>query len=65
VQIATERLPAKLAVDPGDVQVLCPTRRGAAGTLELGRLLQDRRNPRQDNEPSSGPAAASSASATA
>lgn len=51
VQIATERLPAKLGVDPGDVQVLCPTRRGAAGTLELGRLLQERRNPRQDNEP--------------
>ncbi|MBS2966775.1 ATP-dependent RecD-like DNA helicase [Actinocrinis puniceicyclus] len=51
VQIATERLPAKLGADPADVQVLCPTRRGAAGTLELGRLLQDRRNPRQDNEP--------------
>jgi exodeoxyribonuclease V alpha subunit len=51
VQIATQRLPAKLGVDPGDVQVLCPTRRGAAGTFELGRLLQERRNPRQDNEP--------------
>ncbi len=51
VQIATERLPRKLGADPGDVQVLCPTRRGAAGTVELGRLLQDRRNPRQDNEP--------------
>lgn len=51
VQIATERLPAKLGADPADVQVLCPTRRGAAGTLELGRLLQERRNPRQDNEP--------------
>lgn len=51
VQIATQRLPAKLGADPGDVQVLCPTRRGAAGTLELGRLLQERRNPRQDNEP--------------
>jgi exodeoxyribonuclease V alpha subunit len=51
VQIATERLPAKLGADPADVQVLCPTRRGAAGTVELGQLLQDRRNPRQDNEP--------------
>jgi exodeoxyribonuclease V alpha subunit len=51
VQIATERLPAKLGADVADVQVLCPTRRGAAGTVELGRLLQDRRNPRQDNEP--------------
>ncbi|MGH6656673.1 MAG: SF1B family DNA helicase RecD2 [Actinocrinis sp.] len=51
VQIATERLPRKLGADPADVQVLCPTRRGAAGTVELGRLLQDRRNPRQDNEP--------------
>jgi exodeoxyribonuclease V alpha subunit len=51
VQIATERLPRKLGADPGEVQVLCPTRRGAAGTLELGRLLQERRNPRRENEP--------------
>ena len=51
VEIATERLPAKLGVDPAAVQVLCPTRRGAAGTVELGRLLQERRNPRAENEP--------------
>lgn len=51
VQIATSRLPAKLGADPADVQVLCPTRRGAAGTVELGRLMQERLNPRQENEP--------------
>src|SRR5207237_7040234 len=51
VQIATERLPAKQGADPDDVQVLCPTRRGPAGTVELGRMLQERRNPRQHNEP--------------
>lgn len=50
-QIATERLPAKLGADPADVQVLCPTRRGPAGTVELGRMMQERLNPRQDNEP--------------
>jgi exodeoxyribonuclease V alpha subunit len=51
VEIATSRLPAKLGADPADVQVLCPTRRGPAGTVELGRLMQERLNPRQDNEP--------------
>ena len=51
VQIATERLPAKLGVAPDEVQVLCPTRRGAAGTVDLGRLLQEQRNPRTENEP--------------
>jgi exodeoxyribonuclease V alpha subunit len=51
VQIATERLPAKLGVTPDEVQVLSPTRRGPAGTVDLGRLLQDKRNPRTENEP--------------
>jgi len=51
VQIATERLPAKLGVTPDEVQVLSPTRRGPAGTVDLGRLLQEQRNPRTENEP--------------
>jgi exodeoxyribonuclease V alpha subunit len=50
VEIATRRLPAKLGADPASVQVLCPTRRGAAGTLELCRLLQAERNPRVEGE---------------
>jgi exodeoxyribonuclease V alpha subunit len=50
-RIAAELLPAKLGVDPADVQVLCPARRGPAGAVELCRLLQERRNPRTENEP--------------
>ena len=49
--IATERLPRKLGVDPARVQVLCPARRGAAGAAQLARMLQDRLNPRAENEP--------------
>ena len=50
-EIATERLPRKLGVDPAKVQVLCPARRGAAGAGQLSRLLQERLNPRAENEP--------------
>ena len=50
-EIATERLPRKLGVDPAQVQVLCPARRGAAGATQLARMLQDRLNPRAENEP--------------
>ena len=50
-EIATERLPRKLGVDPARVQVLCPARRGAAGADQLARMLQERLNPRAENEP--------------
>jgi len=50
-EIATERLPRKLGVDPAKVQVLCPARRGAAGADQLARMLQERLNPRAENEP--------------
>jgi exodeoxyribonuclease V alpha subunit len=50
-EIATERLPRKLGVDPAQVQVLCPARRGAAGADQLSRMLQERLNPRAENEP--------------
>ncbi|WP_433223615.1 SF1B family DNA helicase RecD2 [Microtetraspora malaysiensis] len=45
VHLATEAIPRKQGVDPGQVQVLCPMRKGATGTVELGRRLQERRNP--------------------
>ncbi|WP_285708333.1 ATP-dependent RecD-like DNA helicase [Microtetraspora sp. NBRC 16547] len=45
VHLATEAIPRKQGVDPGQVQVLCPMRKGAAGTVELGRRLQERINP--------------------
>jgi exodeoxyribonuclease V alpha subunit len=50
-EIATERLPRKLGVDPTQVQVLCPARRGPAGANQLARMLQEQLNPRAENEP--------------
>lgn len=50
-EIATERLPRKLGVDPEQVQVLCPARRGPAGANQLARMLQEQLNPRAENEP--------------
>lgn len=50
-EIATERLPRKQGVDPAQVQVLCPARRGSAGAEQLSRMLQERLNPRAENEP--------------
>jgi exodeoxyribonuclease V alpha subunit len=50
-EIATERLPRKQGVDPSQVQVLCPARRGSAGADQLSRMLQERLNPRAENEP--------------
>jgi len=49
-EIATERLPRKLGVDPSQVQVLCPARRGPAGANSLARMLQEQLNPRAENE---------------
>lgn len=45
LEIATGRIPASHGVPPSDVQVLAATRRGATGTVELGRRLQERLNP--------------------
>ena len=50
-EIATERLPRKQGVDPAQVQVLTPSRRGPAGADQLSRMLQERLNPRAENEP--------------
>ncbi|MFI6599889.1 ATP-dependent RecD-like DNA helicase [Nonomuraea sp. NPDC050536] len=45
VHLATEAIPRKQGVPASQVQVLCPMRKGVAGTAELGRLLQERLNP--------------------
>ncbi|HET9168296.1 MAG TPA: AAA family ATPase [Actinospica sp.] len=50
-EIATERLPRKQGVDPAQVQVLTPSRRGPTGADQLSRMLQERLNPRAENEP--------------
>ncbi|MFI6477156.1 ATP-dependent RecD-like DNA helicase [Nonomuraea sp. NPDC050663] len=45
VELATVGIPRKQGVSPDQVQVLCPMRKGLAGTAELGRMLQERLNP--------------------
>ena len=40
------RLPGKMGIAPEEIQVLSPTRKGAAGTGELNRILQAALNPK-------------------
>jgi exodeoxyribonuclease V alpha subunit len=51
VHLATVAIPRKQGVDPSQVQVLCPMRKGAAGTAEIGRMIQERLNPAHDSKP--------------
>jgi exodeoxyribonuclease V alpha subunit len=51
VQIATDLIPAKHGVDHAQVQVLCPSRKGHTGTIELGRRIQERLNPPLEGRP--------------
>ncbi|WP_031167566.1 ATP-dependent RecD-like DNA helicase [Streptosporangium roseum] len=48
VHLATEAIPRKQDVGRDQVQVLCPMRKGATGTAELGRRLQERLNPARE-----------------
>ena len=45
VELCKSRLPQKMGIDPGQLQVLSPTRKGAAGTAALNRVLQAVLNP--------------------
>ena len=51
VELCKARLPEKMGVPVGDIQVLTPTRRGPAGTENLNRLLQEALNPVQPGRP--------------
>ncbi len=45
-ELVALRIPERFGLDPvGEIQVLCPTNRGALGTRELNRALQARLNP--------------------
>lgn len=48
VHLATVGIPRKQHVEPDQVQVLSPMRKGATGTAELGRMIQERLNPARD-----------------
>ncbi len=45
VELCARRLPDNMGVDPGDIQVISPTRRGPCGTAALNRALQAALNP--------------------
>jgi exodeoxyribonuclease V alpha subunit len=51
VRIATELIPAKHGVDHSQVQVLCPSRKGRTGTIEIGRRIQEKLNPAVEGRP--------------
>lgn len=44
-QLCCERLPKKMCIPAGDIQVLSPTRRGETGTVYLNSVLQRELNP--------------------
>lgn len=43
--LVTKRLPAYLNINPRDIQVLCPMKRGSAGILNINKELQKAVNP--------------------
>ncbi len=45
VELCRTRLPKNMGIDAGQIQVLSPTRKGAAGTFVLNRALQEALNP--------------------
>ncbi|WP_220040099.1 SF1B family DNA helicase RecD2 [Nonomuraea aridisoli] len=49
--LAMVAIPRKQGVPPGQVQVLCPMRKGETGATALGRLIQERLNPAADDKP--------------
>ncbi|MEV1175117.1 ATP-dependent RecD-like DNA helicase [Nonomuraea sp. NPDC049784] len=49
--LAMVAIPRKQNVEPGQVQVLCPMRKGETGATTLGRLIQDQLNPAADDKP--------------
>lgn len=45
LELCAERLPKGLGLNPSQIQVLSPTRKGRCGTASLNRLLQEALNP--------------------
>ncbi|RLU79311.1 hypothetical protein CTZ27_37360 [Streptomyces griseocarneus] len=51
VELVATRIPQHFATTPESIQVLCPARRHAAGTLDLNARLQARLNPKAPERP--------------
>ncbi|MCL2002923.1 MAG: ATP-dependent RecD-like DNA helicase [Oscillospiraceae bacterium] len=49
-ELCAVRLPDKLGVEPEQIQVLTPTRRGPCGTVSLNKVLQEALNPAADHK---------------
>ena len=49
VELCKTRLPEKMGIPAGEIQVLTPTRKGPTGTAALNRALQSALNPRAAN----------------
>ena len=45
VGLCSTRLPKNMGIQPAEIQVLTPTKKGSAGTVHLNRLLQQSLNP--------------------
>ena len=45
VGLCAQRLPNNMGIDPSQIQVLTPTKKGGAGTVYLNSILQQRLNP--------------------
>lgn len=46
----SDRLPSRMGISTGDIQVLSPTRKGELGTINLNKKLQERLNPSGDGK---------------
>ena len=50
VELCAVRLPGKMKIPSGDIQVLSPTRKGELGTVSLNKRLQEALNPAAKNK---------------
>ena len=51
VDLVARRLPENMQMNPQDIQVLCPFKRGSAGTISLNLRLQEALNPKSPDKP--------------
>lgn len=49
--LVLDKLPGYLGVDPFDMQIMTPQRKGALGVERLNQLLQDKLNPKSSKKP--------------
>ena len=50
VSLMTHRIPNYFGIETGDIQVICPSRQMACGTVNLNKLLQEALNPPSANK---------------